>query len=119
MVIVDRSTSLVEEAGAIQEITKARALEAVSPPLDLGRRATPRLTFEYRPGAFREFAVEACIVGDDDRVDVLGHAVEIASGGAWRARGASCSSVAADGARPWHTCCSGDCTLAWGIAACL
>ena len=66
MAVVDRSMSLVEEAGAIQEITQARALEAVSPPLDLGCRATPRLALEYRPVAFREFSVEARIVGNDD-----------------------------------------------------
>jgi hypothetical protein len=43
MAIVDRSMSLVKEAGAVQEITQARALEAVSPSRDLGRRATQAL----------------------------------------------------------------------------
>ena len=58
--------SLVEEAGAIQEVAEARAFEAVFPPFDLGRRAPPRLPLEYRPIAFHEFTIEARVVGNDN-----------------------------------------------------
>src|ERR1700758_890325 len=66
MAVVDRSMSLVEEAGAVREITQTRALEAVSPPLDLGRRTLAGLALEYRPVVFGEFSVEARVVSNDD-----------------------------------------------------
>jgi len=59
--------SLVEEAGAVQQIAQARAFEAMFSPLDLRRRAAPGLAFEDRPVALCEFPIEAGIVRDDDR----------------------------------------------------
>ncbi|MFB9264429.1 hypothetical protein ACFFWD_14805 [Bradyrhizobium erythrophlei] len=66
MAVVDGPMGLVKEARTVQEVTEARALEAVFSPLDLCRRTAPGLSFEYRPVAFREFAVEPCVMGDDD-----------------------------------------------------
>ena len=66
MAVVDRSMSLVEEAGAVQRVTQARGFESVFPPLDLGCRTPPSLPLEYRPVAFCEFTVEARVVGNDD-----------------------------------------------------
>src|SRR6516225_4190730 len=66
MAIVDRPVSLVEKAGAVQEVAQARPFEAVFPPLDLGRRTAPGLALENWPVALCEFAVEARVMGNDN-----------------------------------------------------
>ena len=43
-----------------------RAFEVVFPPLDLCRRTAPSLPVEHWPVTLREFAVEACVVRNDD-----------------------------------------------------
>src|ERR1700733_12199803 len=71
MAVVDCPVGLMEEAGDVQEIARARAFEAVLSPFDLGCRAAPSLALEYRPEALGEFPVEARVVCDDDHC--IGH----------------------------------------------
>lgn len=65
MTVVNRAVRLVEIAGAVQKVAELRSIEAVLPPIDLGRGACPRLPLEDGLVAFGKLPIESTVMRDD------------------------------------------------------